>query len=210
MMSETVYGNVYIVAAPSGGGKTSLVRALLASVADIDVSVSHTTRQARPGETDGKDYFFVDEQRFLAMVNDGDFVEHAEVFGRYYGTSQAQINARLAAGVDVVLDIDWQGARQIRARFPDAISVFIVPPSLTILRERLHARKQDDETVINARMLQAQDEMSHFSEFDYLLINDDFERTALELQSIVLANRLKTTRQSAKHVKLLSLLLAAT
>jgi guanylate kinase len=207
-MTEVITGNVYIVAAPSGGGKTSLVKALLAALDNIEVSVSHTTRQSRPGEKEGVDYFFVNESQFIDMVNAGKFVEYAKVFDRYYGTSVEQIQNRLRTGIDVVLDIDWQGAQQIRSQFPDAISIFIVPPSLAVLRERLHARRQDDEGVINARMQQAQEEMSHYCEFDYLLVNDDFQQASVELQAIVIANRLKMMRQKAKIGKLLSLLLA--
>jgi len=208
-MTDRASGILYIVAAPSGGGKTSLVRELLATTDHIDVSVSHTTRQARPGEQDGEDYFFVSEASFIDMINQGAFVEHAQVFGQYYGTSVAQIKNRLASGIDVVLDIDWQGARQIKTLFPDAVSIFIIPPSLHVLKQRLQGRKQDDESVINARMHQAQDEMSHYSEFDYLIVNDDFSRAALELQAIVTANRLEMQRQSAKNGKLLSLLLTS-
>ncbi|MGQ3892220.1 guanylate kinase [Legionella sp. CNM-4043-24] len=206
-MTGIVNGTLYIVAAPSGGGKTSLIRELLSSVEGIEVSVSHTTRSPRPGEQDGEDYFFVDEATFVDMISQNAFIEHAQVFGQYYGTSIAQIKNRLAAGIDVVLDIDWQGAQQIRHLFSDATSIFILPPDRQVLRQRLQNRGQDDEAVINARMQQARDEMSHYAEFDYLLVNDDFSRAALELQSIVVANRLKTERQSAKIGKLLSLLL---
>lgn len=208
-MANSFPGSVFIVAAPSGGGKTSLVKTLLSSLEDIEVSVSHTTRPMRPGEKDGVDYFFVSQQQFLDMVDDNAFVEYAQVFGHYYGTSVAQINARLAAGIDVILDIDWQGAQQIRRIFPDAVSIFIVPPSLTVLEQRLQSRGQDNESVIAERMQAARDEMSHFSEFEYLIVNDAFERAALDLQSIVRANRMKLARQSAKIGKLLSFLLSS-
>lgn len=207
-MVETSPGTVFIVAAPSGGGKTSLVKDLISSLADIEVSISHTTRASRPGEKDGQDYFFVKEKQFIDMVDGGAFVEHARVFNHFYGTSVAQINARLEAGIDVVLDIDWQGAAQIRRLYPSAISVFIVPPSLEVLKQRLRDRRQDDEEVINRRMLQAQDEMGHFSEFDYLIVNDSFVHASMELQAIVTANRLLVARQSMKVGKLLSLLLS--
>lgn len=207
-MANLLLGNIFIVAAPSGGGKTSLVKHLISTLDDIKVSISHTTRAKRPGEKEGVDYFFVDEKRFLEMVNDNDFVEHAQVFNHYYGTSVAQINTRLSAGIDVVLDIDWQGAQQIRRIFPQAISIFVVPPSLDVLKQRLQERKQDKEDVIADRMHRAQDELSHFSEFDYLIVNDDFEQAASDLTAIVKANRLTLQRQSAKVGKLLSFLLS--
>lgn len=208
-MADLTTGNVFIVAAPSGGGKTSLVKALTTNLCDIEVSVSHTTRKPRPGEKEGVDYFFIDEQLFSTMVSDNAFIEHAQVFNHHYGTSFAQINARLLAGIDVVLDIDWQGAQQIKHLFADAISIFIVPPSLVVLQERLQNRQQDDDQIISSRMLRAQDELSHFSEFDYLIVNDDFAKASEELQSIVMANRLSASRQLGKIGKLLSLLLAA-
>lgn len=208
-MANSFPGNVFIVAAPSGGGKTSLVRNLIDTLDDIEVSVSHTTRAMRPGEKDGVDYFFVTQAEFLNMVNENAFVEHAFVFDQYYGTSVAQINARVAAGTDVVLDIDWQGAQQIRRTFPQAISIFILPPSLAVLKDRLQGRRQDEEQVIIERMHRAQDELSHFVEFDYLIVNDQFTQAALDLQAIVLANRLTLQRQSAKVGKLLSFLLSS-
>lgn len=205
-MADTHTGNVIIVAAPSGGGKTSLVKMLVDSLKNVEVSVSHTTRKKRPGETDGKDYFFVDEAQFKSIIAENGFIEYAQVFNHLYGTSVAQINNRLTAGVDVVLDIDWQGAQQIRKLFPEAISIFILPPSLTALQERLQKRQQDNEQVILERMRRAQDEMSHYSEFDYLIVNDDFATAAKELQSIVMAHRLRTPCQIIKHTKLLSFL----
>lgn len=208
-MADSTTGNVFIVAAPSGGGKTSLVKALTTTLCDIEVSVSHTTRKPRPGEQEGIDYFFIDDQLFSMMVNDNAFIEHAQVFNHHYGTSFAQINARLLAGIDVVLDIDWQGAQQIKHLFADAISIFIVPPSLVVLQQRLQNRQQDDDQIISSRMLRAQDELSHFSEFDYLIVNDDFDKASKELQSIVMANRLSASRQLGKIGKLLSLLLAS-
>lgn len=207
-MVEICRGTVFIVAAPSGGGKTSLVKDLISSLDDIEVSVSHTTRVSRPGEQDGQDYFFVSQQRFIEMVNEGAFVEHAHVFNHYYGTSVAQINSRLDSGIDVVLDIDWQGAGQIRRLYPNAISIFILPPSLSVLQQRLQDRGQDNMDVIHRRMLQAQQEMGHFSEFDYLIVNDSFVQASRELQAIVIANRLSVKRQATKIGKLLSLLLS--
>ncbi|CEK09785.1 guanylate kinase [Legionella hackeliae] len=208
-MAVTYTGNLIIVAAPSGGGKTSLVRKLASSVDNIAISISHTTRNKRPGEVDGADYFFIDEQLFLKMVSENAFVEYAQVFSHYYGTSVAQIKARLEAGIDVLLDIDWQGAQQIRRLFPDAVSVFIVPPSLDVLKQRLQGRRQDHEDVIKERMKRAQDELSHYSEFDYIIVNDDFEKASAELLAIVVANRLKIERQSIQQRKLLSFLLSS-
>ncbi|KTD16744.1 guanylate kinase [Legionella jordanis] len=208
-MTGCYTGNLIIVAAPSGGGKTSLVKKLVGSLDKIVVSVSHTTRSMRPAERDGVDYFFINESEFLKMVSENAFVEHAKVFNHYYGTSVAQISDRLQAGIDVVLDIDWQGAQQIRRIFPDSISVFIVPPSLETLKQRLLNRRQDNENVIRDRMKKAQDELSHYSEFDYLIVNDDFDKAALELQAIVIANRLKIQRQEQQQGKLLSFLLSS-
>lgn len=202
-------GNVIIVAAPSGGGKTSLVKALVDTLPDIEVSISHTTRAKKPGEEDSKDYFFVNPEQFQHMIDEGAFVEYAKVFNHFYGTSIDQMNDRLQQGIDVVLDIDWQGARQIRRLYPDALSVFIVPPSLAILKKRLLDRRRDDNKVIAERMLQAQDEMSHFSEFDYLIVNDDFQVAAEELQAIVRTNRVTLKRQMERVGNLLSLLLAS-
>lgn len=201
-------GQLFVVAAPSGGGKTSLVKTLLHNLEDMCVSVSHTTRPMRPGEKDGQDYFFVDESTFLDMVSASAFIEHAKVFQHYYGTSVAQIQERLEAGCDVLLDIDWQGAEQIRRLFKDSVSIFILPPSLEVLEQRLTARNQDDETVIRHRMQQANAEMQHYPEFDYLVINDDFAQATEELQAIVLSHRLKLSRQVQKQQKLLSFLLA--
>lgn len=202
-------GNLFIVAAPSGGGKTSLVKKLIETLDRIEVSVSHTTRTMRPGERDGVDYFFIDDKEFINMVNDNAFLEHAKVFNNLYGTSIEQINARLACGIDVVLDIDWQGAEQIRSSFPDAVSIFIIPPSLDALKQRLTNRQQDNHDVISDRMKKAQDELSHYPEFDYLIVNDDFEHAAMELGAIVIANRLRVQRQVNKQSKLLSFLMSS-
>lgn len=201
-------GNLYIVAAPSGGGKTSLVRNLIETLNDIEVSISHTTRPMRPGEQNGVDYFFVAEHEFMNMVNNNSFLEHARVFNHLYGTSVEQINRRLEQGIDIVLDIDWQGAEQIRHSFPNAVSVFIVPPSLDELKLRLMNRRQDNDEVISDRMIKAQDEMSHYPEFDYLIVNDTFEHAAMDLRAIVVANRLKIERQVNKQSKLLSFLMS--
>jgi guanylate kinase len=208
-MTDKYPGCLYIVAAPSGGGKTSLVKKLVGELEDIAISISHTTRQMRPGEKNGVDYFFVDDHTFLKMVGEGAFVEHAQVFGHFYGTSAAQITDRLKQGIDIVLDIDWQGALQIRHLFPESVSIFVVPPSLEVLSQRLKNRQQDNEAVVNVRMQSAQEELSHYPEFDYLIINDDFEKAAGELKAIVIANRLRMARQVCQQRKLLSFLLAS-
>jgi len=200
-------GCFFIVSAPSGGGKTTLVKTLIRDMPQISVSISHTTRKKRPAEVDGVDYFFVDEDEFMSLVNAGAFVEHARVFGHLYGTTVLQIRSRLEAGIDVVLDIDWQGAQQIKRAFPTAISIFIVPPSLEILRQRLLHRHQDDATIIEQRMQAANEELSHYIEFDYLIINDSFDVAATQLKSIVIAHRLRIERQVQQHGELLSLLL---
>ncbi|WP_428411979.1 guanylate kinase [Legionella sp.] len=202
-------GNLFIVAAPSGGGKTSLVRNLIETLEQIDVSISHTTRVMRPGEVHGVDYFFVDESQFTTMINEGAFIEHAQVFSHLYGTSRAQISERLECGIDVVLDIDWQGAAQIKKNFPEAVSIFIIPPSIEALKERLTNRGQDNDEIIRGRMKKAQDELSHYSEFDYLIVNDTFEHAAADLCTIVLANRLRIERQVNKQAKLLSFLMSS-
>lgn len=202
-------GCLFIVAAPSGGGKTSLVRHLVEHAKNIAVSISHTTRNKRPGENHGEDYFFISQQEFSAMIENQAFVEHAQVFEHWYGTSYAQITNRLQQGIDIVLDIDWQGAQQIKQHFPDAVSIFIIPPSLSALQERLEQRQQDDVQVIALRMQRAQDELRHFAEFDYLIVNDDFKKAAQDLAMIVATQRLNTARQSIQQRKLLSLLLTS-
>lgn len=203
-------GNLFIVAAPSGGGKTSLVKKLVDEMDNIEISVSHTTRDMRAAEQNGIDYFFVDDAEFKRMINAHDFVEYAQVFNHFYGTSVAQIKDRLRAGIDVVLDIDWQGAQQIRQLFADAVGIFIIPPSLDILKQRLVDRQRDNEEVILHRMQRARDELSHYHDFDYLIVNDNFANAAFELQSIVTAYRLRMSRQSVQQRKLLSFLLAST
>lgn len=202
-------GNLFIVAAPSGGGKTSLVKKLVATLECIEISISHTTRTMRPGESHGRDYFFTDETQFVQMIRDDAFIEHAQVFNHFYGTSKAQICERLEAGIDVVLDIDWQGAAQIKQVFPDAVSIFIIPPSIEELKQRLTNRRQDKDEVISSRMKKAQDELSHYSEFDYLIVNDTFEHAAADLCAIVVANRLCIERQVKKQAKLLSFLMSS-
>lgn len=207
-MAEKYLGNLYIVAAPSGGGKTSLVKALVDGLDEIVVSISHTTRDRRSGEVEGVDYFYVNEDEFNRMIHAHEFVEHARVFDHWYGTSKAQIEARLREGIDVVLDIDWQGAEQIKRLFKTAIGVFIIPPSLEVLRQRLQMRNRDSESIIEDRMRRAQDELSHYGSFDYLIINDNFSCALSELMAIVVANRLSIDRQVEKQRKLLSFLLS--
>ena len=201
-------GHLFVVSAPSGGGKTSLVRALITRAGGLSVSTSHTTRAQRNGERDGIDYHFVDEPRFTAMVAAGEFLEQARVFDHYYGTARAPVTARLAAGDDVILEIDWQGARNIRAAMAATISIFILPPSIEALQQRLTKRGDKAETIVR-RMRDAVNEMSHFGEYDYLVINDDFERAASALVAIVGAARLRLAVQCQRHADMLSRLVAS-
>ena len=201
-------GTLYIVAAPSGAGKSSLVNALLAREPAISLSISHTTRPPRPGDVDGQHYHFVNRGVFERLVADGAFIEHAEVFGNLYGTSRSAVDPLLAAGRDVLLEIDWQGARQVRAKVPDAISVFILPPSRAALQERMRKRGQDSEEVMQQRLDAARDEMSHYGEFDYLVVNEDFDAAVREMCAIFTASRLRRDRQVARHSRLITALLA--
>ena len=188
-------GTLYILSAPSGAGKTSLLKALREQNDQLQVSISHTTRAMRPGEEDGVHYHFVDHARFLHMVEAGEFLEHAEVFGNFYGTAEAAVREQLEQG-DLVLEIDWQGAQQVRKCFADAVSIFILPPSPEDLRERLDARGQDSEEIIQGRMREAVSEMSHYAEFDYLVINDIFDAALEELDCIVRSQRLRIEKQT--------------
>jgi guanylate kinase len=192
-------GTLYIVSAPSGAGKTSLVKALLERVDDITVSVSHTTRSPRPGEQNGSDYHFVDRAEFERLVAAGEFLEHAQVFGNYYGTCRATLLDRLQAGEDVILEIDWQGARQVFEAFPQAVKVFILPPSREALQQRLTGRGQDSEAVIQRRMADAVGEISHFDEYHYLIFNDDFATALGELEALFRARRLRSEAQRVRH-----------
>ncbi len=185
-------GKLYIIAAPSGAGKTSLVKAMVKSTPHVRVSVSHTTRSIRPGEQDGVNYHFTTIDGFKAMLGEGVFLEHAEVFGNYYGTSALWVQQQLNHGEDVILEIDWQGAQQVRQLMPEAVSIFILPPSLEVLRERLIGRATDNMEVIERRMSQAVNEMSHYAEFDYLVINDEFDLALRDLQTIIRSRRLAT------------------
>ncbi len=200
-------GKLYVVSAASGAGKTSLVSAVLQQVDDIQVSVSHTTRVPREGEVDGVNYHFVDTGKFEEMVEAAEFFEHATVFGNMYGTSQRHVEQQLHDGKDVILEIDWQGARQIRQLIPDCSTIYIAPPSTSVLRERLTSRGQDDDDVIDRRMQEAVSEMSHYVEFDYLVINDDFEQARENLAAIIVGNRMLLEHQQKEHMELLAKLL---
>ncbi len=190
MIEITPYsGQLYIFSAPSGAGKTSLVEVLLKSTEAIGVSVSHTTRDRRPGEEDGIHYHFIEKDNFEKMVQAGTFLEHAKVFDNYYGTSQKALEDRLSEGEDIILEIDWQGAQQVRKLMPYAISVFILPPSRSALQQRLNSRGQDSDEIIARRMQDATSDMAHYVEFDFVVINDDFDLAAQKLRSIVLAQR---------------------
>ncbi|MCW8824962.1 MAG: guanylate kinase [Gammaproteobacteria bacterium] len=201
-------GQLFIISAPSGAGKTSLVKALIDSVENLTVSTSHTTRAMRPGEVNGVDYHFIDSTEFLKMVERGAFLEHAEVFDNFYGTAQESIEAQLFQGLDVILEIDWQGARQVRELMPDAISIFILPPSREALRERLQGRGQDSDEIIERRMRDAVSESSHYAESDYLIINDDFTAALDELSELIVIQRLRTARQANLFKDMISDLLA--
>ena len=205
---QELAGNLFIISAPSGAGKSSLIQALLQRHNDMQVSVSHTTRAPRPGEQDGVHYHFVSVDAFKALIAKDEFFEWAEVFGNYYGTSKSAIRELLRQGIDVFLDIDWQGARQIKALEPSAKGIFILPPSLEELEQRLNKRGQDSSEVIAKRMAQAHSEMSHADEYEYLIINDNFDNALLELEHIVLAQRNGYFSQAARQQVLLSQLLA--
>lgn len=196
-------GQLWIIAAPSGAGKTSLVNALVATTSDLCVSISHTTRAPRPAEEEGKNYFFVKQDVFESMIQRHAFIEYAKVFDHYYGTEQSWVQTQLTEGMDVILEIDWQGARQIKQLMPDTQSIFILPPSLATLAQRLEGRGQDKPEVISRRLREATLEMSHCEEFDYIVINDQFEQALAELSAIITAQRLSTPRQVQKYGTLL-------
>lgn len=195
-------GVLYIVSAPSGAGKTSLVKALLKADPAIRLSVSYTTREPRPGETDGRDYHFVTRQRFEMMLADGEFLEHAGVYGNFYGTSKGSITRDLNAGHDILLEIDWQGAAQVRQHFPRAASIFILPPSFNALRTRLRGRGQDSEEVIERRLAAAAHDVAHADAFDYIIVNDDFDHALQDLIAITRSIRLESARQLERHAAL--------
>lgn len=201
-------GILYTVSAPSGAGKTSLVNALVKSNPEVCVSVSHTTRPKRPGEEDGVNYHFVSHPVFEQMLGEGAFLEHAQVFGNFYGTSQQWVENTLASGMDVILEIDWQGAAQVRHLMPETVSLFILPPSLTCLRQRLTGRGQDDPAVIEARMSEAINEISHYAEADYLLVNDDFTVALAQFQALITSQHLRREVQVDRYQSLLQELLS--
>lgn len=202
MQKTLMAGNLYVVAAPSGAGKTTLVRLLLEYEPEVRLSISTTTRAPRPGEEEGREYHFVDTATFRAMIDRHDFLEWAEVHGNFYGTSQKWITECLAAGADVLLEIDWQGAQQVRAQFPQAIGVFILPPSMEELARRLNERGTDSNEVVARRLAAAQAEMRHVGEFDYVIINDRLEQALEELRAVVRASRLCLAAQRARHAVL--------
>ena len=197
-------GTLFIVTAPSGAGKTSLVNELLHQIKNLLVSVSHTTRPIRPGETNGKNYHFIDERRFLSMLSNGDFLETADVYGYKYGTSSKWVSAELGRGNDVILEIDWQGAIQIKRQFPGSCSIFILPPSLEALIDRLHKRQQDDDETIARRMAQAKEVISHVKDADYAVVNDRFDETLNDVSSIIQSRRLKIEAQMVNLANLLA------
>lgn len=201
-------GQLYIISAPSGAGKTSLVSALLEQDKQVEVSVSHTTRAPRPGEKNGVNYNFVSVEEFEALIETSGFLEHAKVFENYYGTSQKWVEDKLNSGIDVILEIDWQGAQQIRKLVADVVSIFILPPSKEALETRLKGRGQDSDEVIATRMAQAASEASHYAEYDYLVINDDFDQALKDLQAIFTSHRASTPRQALINKDILTDLLS--
>lgn len=201
-------GNLFILSAPSGAGKSSLYKALLKADDRVRISISHTTRPPRTGEEHGREYYFVDAEDFLDMIAEEAFFEHAQVFDNYYGTSKSAIFNMLEQGLDVILEIDWQGARQIRQQYSDAVGIFILPPSLSILEERLRGRGTDSDEVIQRRMAKAVNEMSHYHEYDFLIVNDNFDEALTQMQTIFSAMRSKTPLMQQKYRNLISDLLS--
>ncbi|MFT6387775.1 MAG: guanylate kinase [Cellvibrionaceae bacterium] len=204
----SIRGTLYTISAPSGAGKTSLVKALLERDSQTQASISHTTRPQRPNEQDGHDYYFVNSDVFLSMLGQGDFLEQAQVFQNHYGTSKKWVEKTLQQGKDVILEIDWQGAQQVRRLLPDTQGIFILPPSRSALEARLRGRGQDDEQIIERRMQEAINEMSHYVEAQWMLVNDDFDQALIDLHSILLAQRLKISVQQNKYRVLLTGLLS--
>jgi len=200
-------GKLYIISAPSGAGKTSLVKQLVADLEQLSVSVSHTTRKMRDGESDGKDYFFISLDDFKKMIEQQAFLEHAQVFDNFYGTTQQSVEESLNNGVDIILEIDWQGAQQVRKMLPESVSIFILPPSIEVLQQRLENRGQDCQEIIDRRMQDAVNEMSHCDEFDYLIVNDDFNQALAELTGVVVSQRLEKKRQLETLAPLLNKLI---
>ena len=206
-MSDIDRGNIFVVAAPSGAGKTSLVNALIETTASAHLSVSHTTREPRPGEENGKHYHFVERSEFEEMRRSNQFLEHAEVFGNLYGTSRQTVQDQIDNGCDVILEIDWQGARQVKTAMPGAIGIFVLPPSRKTLQQRLLSRGQDSADTIDHRMAESCDEISHFEEFDYIVVNDQFENALNDLICIVRSARLQRESQAARLQTLIKNLL---
>ena len=210
-MSSKAPGGLFVVSAPSGGGKTSLTRASIDALAKAgiaaEISVSYTTRAPRPGEQNGVHYHFIERPAFEAMIERGEFLEHAVIYGHFYGTARARTEQRLAAGRDVILDIDWQGARQIRQHMPNATGIYILPPSMAKLEQRLRARKQDSEDAIRQRLDKAREEMAHYEYYDYLIVNKDFETAMGEFVSIFIARRLTRAVQEIRHNSLIQKLI---
>ena len=199
----TVPGNLFVISAPSGAGKTSLVKAIVESVPGITVSISHTTREKRPDEIHSINYYFIDKNAFQSMIDHGDFLEYATIFHHYYGTSHTWVEETLAKGMDVILEIDWQGCQQIKAKFPDCISIFILPPNVAELSARLHKRNQDKPEVIQERLDDARDTINHVTEFDYVVINEDFNDAVDDLKAIIEAGRLLKKKQVEQYAHLL-------
>jgi guanylate kinase len=197
-------GNLFIISAPSGAGKTSLVNALLKINPQIELSVSYTTRGPRPGEQDGKDYHFVSRETFLEMAKRGEFLESAEVYGNLYGTSQTWISREIAKGRDLLLEIDWQGAAQVRRIFPESISIFILPPSIAALEQRLRGRGKDNDAVIAKRMAAVREDVAHIAEFNYVIINDNLDDALRELNAVVLSARLRCAMQLSRYQNLIN------
>jgi len=202
-------GSVYVISAPSGAGKTSLVRTLVREDPGLLISISHTTRPKRPAEVDGDHYHFISPRQFQEMSDPGGFIEHAHVFGNDYGTSHSWVESQRHSGYDIILEIDWQGARQVREQVRDSIGIFLLPPSLEQLEQRLRQRQQDSDEIIWQRMQAAVKEIHHFNEYQYLIINDDFAMALSELRCIIASHRLCQSRQAATHAKLIAGLLAA-
>ena len=194
---------LFTLSAPSGAGKTSLVKALLEKTSDVTVCVSHATRAMRPGEVDGKDYHFISVDEFEQMVRQDQFLEHAKVFDNYYGTSQQEVEKLLSQGKNVILEIDWQGARQVKEKLPETVAIFVLPPSRETLKQRLTGRGTDDDAIIERRMRDADNEMSHYSDAEYLIINDDFERALHDLECVIHSQTLTLERQKIRHSTLI-------
>jgi guanylate kinase len=201
-------GNLFILSAPSGAGKSTLYKALLNQDDKVRISISHTTRAPRTGEEHGREYYFIDDESFLDMIAEDAFFEHAQVFDNYYGTSKESIFGMLEQGLDVILEIDWQGARQIRQFYPEAIGIFILPPSLSALEERLRSRATDTDDVIQRRMAKAVNEMSHYQEYDFIIVNDDFDAALSQMAAIFMAMRAKTPVMQEKSGNLINDLLS--